>query len=197
MTDLAAMVGVPMGAVTDLLAALTARRLTVATAESLTGGLLAAVLTEIPGSSAVVRGGLVVYATELKHQLAGVDADLLAAVGPVDPQVAAALADGARRRCGADIGIGLTGVAGPDAQDGIPVGTWFCAISGPGDHRDDRHGLPTSAPAGATDTVATTNLALTESNQSATVDVQRRGQIRAAAVRGALDMLANIAATHS
>ena len=80
----------------------------------------------------MVRGGLVVYATELKHQLAGVDAELLAERGPVDPEVAAALADGARRRCGADVGVGLTGVAGPDPQNGIAVGTWFCAVSGPG-----------------------------------------------------------------
>jgi len=182
MTELAAVVGVPTAALTDLIASLAARRLTVATAESVTGGLLAAVLTEIPGSSAVVRGGLVVYATELKHQLADVDADLLATLGPVDPQVAAALADGARRRCGASIGIGLTGVAGPGPRDGVRVGTWFCAVSGPGEHRADRHGSPQ------------TN---TESDLNATSDAVRRGRIRAAAVRGALDMLTNIAATHS
>jgi nicotinamide-nucleotide amidase len=185
MTELAAVVGVPVAVVTDVIAALTARRLTVATAESLTGGLLVAVLTEIPGSSAVVRGGLVVYATELKHQLADVDADLLAARGPVDPQVAAALADGARHRCGASIGVGLTGVAGPDPQDGVPVGTWFCAVSGPLDHRDDRRGRPQPT------------VPLTESDRNATSDAARRGRIRAAAVRGALDLLANIAATHS
>jgi len=182
MTELAAAVGVPIAALTGLIATLTARRFTVATAESLTGGLLAAVLTEIPGSSAVVRGGLVVYATELKHQLAGVDADLLAIRGPVDAQVAAALADGARRRCGASVGIGLTGVAGPDPQDGVPVGTWFCAVSGPGEHRDGRQGRPQP---------------ITESDLGFLTDVARRGQIRAAAVRGALAMLANIAATHS
>ncbi len=185
MTELAAVVGVSIAAVSDLVAALAARRLTVATAESLTGGLLAAVLTEIPGSSAVVRGGLVVYATELKHQLADVDADLLAALGPVDPQVAAALADGARRRCGASIGIGLTGVAGPDPQDGVPVGTWFCAVSGPLNHRQDRQGRPRPTEM------------MTESDRADTRDVARRGKIRAAAVRGALEMLANIAATHS
>jgi len=183
MTALAAVIGVPVSSVTDLVASLAARQLTVATAESLTGGLLAAVLTEIPGSSAVVRGGLIVYATDLKHHLAGVDADLLAARGPVDPQVAAALADGARRRCGASIGIGVTGVAGPDPQDGVPVGTWFCAVLGPGDHRQDRCGRPATA--------------MTESNRGTTGDATRRGQIRSAAVRGALDMLANIAATHS
>jgi len=139
---LADLVGVPFADLTRLIGGLTARGLTVATAESLTGGLLAAVLTEVPGSSAVVRGGLIVYATDLKAALAGVDAELLADRGPVDPEVAAALAAGARRRCGAGIGIGLTGVAGPDPQDGVAVGTWYVAISGPG----DRASLASSDP---------------------------------------------------
>jgi nicotinamide-nucleotide amidase len=129
---LADVVGVPFAQLTRLVGSLTERRLTVAVAESLTGGLLSAVLTEVPGSSTVVRGGLVVYATDLKHALADVDAGLLADRGPVDPEVAAALAAGVRQRCGASIGIGLTGVAGPDPQDGVAVGTWFVAISGPG-----------------------------------------------------------------
>lgn len=114
-----------------LVGRLAAARLTVAAAESLTGGLLTAALISVPGSSAVVRGGLVVYATDLKHTLADVPAALLAARGAVDPDVAVALADGARRRCGADIGIGLTGVAGPDPQDEIPAGTWYVALSAP------------------------------------------------------------------
>lgn len=114
-----------------VVSALRDRGWTVATAESLTAGLLTAALTEVPGSSAVVRGGLVVYGTDLKHTLAGVDADLLARRGPVDPQVAQALARGAAARCGADVGVGLTGVAGPDPQDGHPVGTWFAAVVGP------------------------------------------------------------------
>lgn len=96
---------------------------TVATAESLTAGLLSATLTEVAGASAVVRGGLVVYATDLKSELAGVDPELLAWRGAVHPEVAEALAVGARRRCAADWGIGLTGVAGPDAQDGVRPGT--------------------------------------------------------------------------
>jgi nicotinamide-nucleotide amidase len=112
-----------------LLARMDRAGLTVAAAESLTGGLLLALLTEIPGSSAVVRGGLVVYATDLKHSLAGVDAELLAARGPVDPDVAIALAEGARTVCGAGVGLGLTGVAGPEPQDGIAVGTFYVAIS--------------------------------------------------------------------
>lgn len=129
------MVGVPRSVVEQLIADLTDQGRTVAAAESLTGGLFTALLTEIPGSSAVVRGGLIVYATDLKHTLAGVAADLLAEHGAVHPDVAVALADGARRRCGADFGIGLTGVAGPDPQDGHAPGTFYVALAGPGDGR--------------------------------------------------------------
>ena len=132
---LAGLLGLADAALADLIAGLTRLRLTVAAAESLTGGLLTALLTEVPGASAVVRGGLVVYATELKHSLAGVDADLLAERGPVDPDVALALAAGARVACGALVGVGLTGVAGPDPQHGVAVGTWYVAMSWPGSHR--------------------------------------------------------------
>jgi nicotinamide-nucleotide amidase len=118
-----------------VVAAATGAGLTVATAESLTAGLLAATVADVPGASAVLRGGLVVYATELKHTLAGVDAGLLARRGPVDPEVAGQLAAGAARRCSADIGVGVTGVAGPDSQDGHPVGevwigVWSRALDG-------------------------------------------------------------------
>lgn len=105
---------------------------TVAVAESLTGGLLCAALTETPGASRTMRGGLVVYATETKHLLAGVDPDLLAQRGPIDPRVAAALAEAARRRAGATFGVGVTGVAGPEPQDGKPVGLVYAACAGPG-----------------------------------------------------------------
>ncbi len=111
---------------------LVARGETVAAAESLTGGLLTATLVTVPGVSRVLRGGLVVYATDLKHSLAGVDADLLAERGPVDPDVALALARGARERCGADWGLATTGVAGPGPQDGVPAGTVYVALAGPG-----------------------------------------------------------------
>ena len=104
---------------------------TLATAESLTGGLVAATIVEIPGVSAVFRGGLVVYATALKHALAGVPEDLLKERGPVDPDVALALAAGARERCLADWGVATTGVAGPDPQDGKPVGLVYIAVAGP------------------------------------------------------------------
>ena len=106
----------------DLIAELTRRGLTIAVAESLTGGLLVAELIAVPGASVVVRGGVVAYATDLKADLLGVDADLLAASGPIHPDVARQMADGVRARLGADIGISTTGVAGPDPQDGHEPG---------------------------------------------------------------------------
>ncbi len=115
-----------------VLSLLRERGATLATAESLTGGLLAATIVDVPGASAVFRGGLVVYATDLKASLAGVPADLIAERGPVDPDVARALARGARQRCGAVWGLSTTGVAGPDPQDGHPVGRVFVAVSHPG-----------------------------------------------------------------
>ncbi|MBM7775825.1 nicotinamide-nucleotide amidase [Actinokineospora baliensis] len=121
----------------QVVAALKAAGETVATAESLTAGLVTATLTEVPGASAVVRGGLVVYATDLKASLAGVDPALLAAHGAVNAEVAAQLAAGARARCGADIGVGLTGVAGPDPQDGVAPGTVHIAlVSARGERRE-------------------------------------------------------------
>lgn len=104
---------------------------TVAVAESLTGGLLSAVLTMTPGASQTMRGGLVVYATDLKTSLAAVPESLLADRGPVDADVAMSLAIGARVRLGATFGVGVTGVAGPDPQDGAEVGTVFLAVATP------------------------------------------------------------------
>jgi nicotinamide-nucleotide amidase len=112
--------------------ALLARGETVAAAESLTAGLFCATLASVPGASATLRGGVVVYATDLKTALAGVPADLLAAHGPVSPETAAALADGVRERCAATWGIGLTGVAGPDPVDGHGPGRVYLGISGEG-----------------------------------------------------------------
>lgn len=190
MGDLSAAVGIDDDVLVELLATLARRRLTVATAESLTGGLLAALLTEIPGSSAVVRGGVVVYATDLKHTLAGVDAALLARRGAVHPDVAMALAAGVRLRCGADIGIGLTGVAGPDPQDGAPVGTWYCALAGPGGYRDERSARP-GAGSDRGD-----GKAVDRRQQGDTVGGRRR-LIRAAATRAALEMLTDMPAAFS
>ncbi|MCA1007953.1 nicotinamide-nucleotide amidohydrolase family protein [Rhodococcus hoagii] len=115
----------------ELVEALVRRGQTLATAESLTAGLLAATVAGVPGASAVLRGGLIVYATDLKGSLAGVDSAVLASDGPVAASTAAQLAEGARDRCAADWGIGLTGVAGPDPQDGHAPGTVFLGVSGP------------------------------------------------------------------
>jgi nicotinamide-nucleotide amidase len=112
---------------------------TLATAESLTGGLLGAVLTAVAGASATYRGGVVVYATDLKVTMAGVPPDLLADRGPVDADVATAMAEGARDRLGASWGVALTGVAGPEPQGGCPAGTVFAAVSGAGSTTVDRH----------------------------------------------------------
>lgn len=119
---------------TRLVAELTRLGMTIAVAESLTGGLLVAELVSVPGASAVVRGGVVAYATELKSTLLGVDAELLATRGPIDPEVAQQMAEGVRRRLGhegapADIGLATTGVAGPEPQDGHPVGEVWLGLS--------------------------------------------------------------------
>jgi nicotinamide-nucleotide amidase len=102
-----------------------------ATAESLTGGLLGAVITDIAGASETYRGGVIVYATDVKAALLGVPDALLAERGPVDPDVAIAMAEGVRGRLGATWGVALTGVAGPDPQGGKPVGTVYVAVAGP------------------------------------------------------------------
>lgn len=101
-----------------LLATARRARLTVAVAESLTGGRVAAALTAVPGASAVLRGSVTAYATDLKASVLGVDPALLSRSGAVDPEVARQMAVGVRRVCGADVGIATTGVAGPDEQDG-------------------------------------------------------------------------------
>lgn len=105
---------------------------TVAVAESLTGGLLGAALTTVPGSSRTFRGGVIAYATDLKERLLDVPGPLLDAEGPVSAHVAAAMAAGVRDRLQATYGVALTGVAGPDDQDGNAPGTVFVAVAGPG-----------------------------------------------------------------
>jgi nicotinamide-nucleotide amidase len=145
-----------------IIARLTESGTTLAAAESLTGGLLTGALTSVPGASLVVRGGIVAYATQVKADLLGVDAALLERVGPVSPGVAAAMAQGARRRLGATWGISTTGEAGPESGSGQPVGTVHLAVSGP------------------------------RGDQVASVRIEGdRAQVRAAAVAAALDLLAN------
>jgi nicotinamide-nucleotide amidase len=116
-----------------LVADLTVRRQTVATAESLTAGLLAATLAGVAGASVVLRGGLITYTEHTKIELAGVASQILHEVGPVAGPTARALAVGARQRCGATWGVGLTGVAGPDPHGGYQVGTVFMGLAGPVD----------------------------------------------------------------
>ncbi len=118
-------------AAAEIIALLTERGQHIAVAESLTGGLLAAALTGIPGASAVFRGAVVAYATELKATLLGVPAGLLARHGAVHPDVAAEMAAGVCRELGAAVGAATTGVAGPDPADGQPVGTVYIAVSIP------------------------------------------------------------------
>jgi len=115
------------------------RGLTVATAESCTGGLLAARLTERPGSSAWVLGGVTAYANSAKEQLLDVPGEVLSQHGAVSPEVAVALAEGARARFGSDIGVGITGIAGPGGGTADkPVGTVHLCVAGP-DGRESRH----------------------------------------------------------
>ncbi|WP_462417235.1 CinA family protein [Kytococcus sp. Marseille-QA3725] len=118
------------GAAARLVAELTRRGQTVAVAESLTGGLVTADLTSVPGASVVVRGGVVSYATELKAEALGVDPDRLAATGPVDGVVAEQMAAGVARWGGADWGVSTTGVAGPGPADGHPAGTVHVGVAG-------------------------------------------------------------------
>ena len=104
---------------------------TLAVAESLTGGLVAAGITAVPGASHAFRGSVTAYATELKRDVLGVDGELLAERGAVDADVARQMAGGVRRVLGADWGASTTGVAGPEPQDGQPVGTVHVAVAGP------------------------------------------------------------------
>jgi nicotinamide-nucleotide amidase len=108
------------------------RKVTIAAAESCTGGLMMSRLTDVPGSSAYVAGGVVVYSNELKTALAGVDSSLMAAHGAVSEPVASALAQGIKERTGASIGVGITGIAGPTGgTPQKPVGTVCIAVAPP------------------------------------------------------------------
>jgi PncC family amidohydrolase len=113
-------------------AALRARGWTVAVAESCTGGLLGAALTAVPGSSGYVRGGVIAYDNTIKTGLLDVDAGLIAGHGAVSEEVAAAMARGVRERLDADVGVGITGVAGPGTEEGgKPAGLVYVAVATP------------------------------------------------------------------
>jgi nicotinamide-nucleotide amidase len=116
-----------------VVSAAAAAGMTLATAESLTAGLVAAGLGSVPGASAVLLGGVIAYANIVKKNVLGVDGGLLATAGSVDAEVARQMAAGARRVLGADIGVATTGAAGPEPHDGKPVGCVFIAVAAP-DH---------------------------------------------------------------
>ncbi|MEP9383101.1 CinA family protein [Nocardioides sp. KR10-350] len=105
---------------------------TVATAESLTGGRLAALLTDTPGASETYLGGVVTYATELKHSILDVPREIIDGVGVVSAECAEAMATGVKAITGSSYAIATTGVAGPDAQEGKPPGTVYVGLAGPG-----------------------------------------------------------------
>ncbi len=105
------------------------RKLSVAVAESCTGGLLGAALTDVPRSSAYFLGGVIAYANAVKLQQLGVPQDILSRDGAVSSTTAAAMADGVRRLLGADIGVSITGVAGPGAEDHKPAGLTYVGIA--------------------------------------------------------------------
>jgi len=125
----------------ELVSVLSSLGQTVASAESLTGGLVVSRLIDPPGASAVVRGGIVAYATDAKASVLGVDAELLADRGAVDADVAQQMAEGVRRVLHADWGVSTTGVAGPDPQDGMPVGRVYVAVAGPDGTQVQQHDL--------------------------------------------------------
>lgn len=120
-----------VAAAAEVLELLVARGETLATAESLTGGMLAAAVTAVPGASRCFRGGAVTYATELKTGLLGVPESVVRTEGVISAACAEAMAEGARRLAGASYAVSTTGVAGPDLQEGRPAGTVFVGLSGP------------------------------------------------------------------
>ncbi|MGH3095693.1 MAG: CinA family protein [Streptosporangiales bacterium] len=132
-------------------AALRAAGATIAVAESLTGGLVGGRLSAEPGASVTFRGGVIAYATAVKHEVLGVDGELLARVGAVHPDVARAMAVGVRRLLGATYGLALTGVAGPDPQDGQPPGTLHLAVACPLGTATAAPRLPAADRSGARD----------------------------------------------
>lgn len=119
----------PLDPAVGIVTALTGRGETVGTAESLTGGRVAARITAVPGASAVYAGGVVSYATAVKISVLGVPEDLVAVHGVVSAECARAMAEGVRTLLGTSYGVSTTGVAGPDTQDGQPVGTVFVAVA--------------------------------------------------------------------
>ncbi|ALO67566.1 hypothetical protein AS189_15055 [Arthrobacter alpinus] len=117
------------GGLGALVADAIAKNVTVGTAESLTAGMVAATIAEISGASATLQGGVIAYQNSVKEKLLGVSAALLATKGAVDPEVACAMALGVCAAVGARLGIATTGVAGPDAHQGKPVGLVYVGVA--------------------------------------------------------------------
>jgi nicotinamide-nucleotide amidase len=113
----------------ELIEAAQAAQVTLASAESLTAGMICDELAAVPGASTVLRGGIVAYANDVKESLLGVSGALLAVEGSVHAEVARQMARGARAAVGATLGVATTGVAGPEAHDGQPVGTVFIGLA--------------------------------------------------------------------
>lgn len=157
---------------------LTQRRETLAFCESLSAGLASATVAEIPGASAVLRGGFITYATDLKVSLAHVPQQLVEEYGVVSGEVAEAMAQGTRLACDATWAVSLTGVAGPDPQDGHPVGEVFIAVAGPQE-------ITVARAANSTSTLALSNVEQKQIN----VLSGDRNAIRAQAVECALKLL--------
>lgn len=113
----------------EIVAQLIAKDLSIATAESLTAGMLSSTLADVPGASTVLQGGVVAYNNTIKHRLLGVSADTLAARGAVDAETAKQMAQGARERFQAALAVATTGVAGPEPAEGKAVGIVFIALA--------------------------------------------------------------------
>lgn len=137
----------------QVIARLVADRLTLATSESLTGGLIGAALTAVPGASQAYLGGVIAYATALKSQLSGVEPRTLAVHGAVSGETAGQMASGVRSRTGADWAVAVSGVAGPTAQEGQPPGTVWIGIAGDGVVRTRRFDFAGDRAAVRTQTV--------------------------------------------
>ena len=125
--------GVDVGSLEEVVSGLLAERgLTLAAAESCTGGLLSKRMTDLPGASKVFRGGVVSYVNDVKANVLGVPREVLEQYGAVSEETALAMAEGCRRVCGSDLAVSLTGVAGPERDDwGNEVGTVYAALAGP------------------------------------------------------------------
>ncbi|WP_296144489.1 CinA family protein [uncultured Corynebacterium sp.] len=175
---------IDVSAAPDLIRTLASRGETVAFCESLTAGLASATVAKVPGASNVLRGGLITYATDLKASLAGVPESVLEKHGPVAAVTARHMARGAREKCGATWGVALTGVAGPDPQDGHPVGEVHIAVSGP----SRTVSLPAAEIlAGSSQEALATQFALVPgSHEPVRVLVGQRQEIRELAVAAAI-----------